>query len=71
MKNIGRMLITCLLLAATVLCCCGCGPQEPEIPAKKVPVTFKLNNGFGEVVVEMEEGKPLNNAPAPTMRGAV
>lgn len=59
--------ISAILLVVIVLSCCACGPKGT---GRKVPVTFKLNNGFGEVVVEMDEGIPLKNAPTPTMRGA-
>lgn len=70
MKNVkrgGKIVVAIVLLVATVLCCCACGPKGT---GRKVPVTFKLNNGFGEAVVQMDEGIPMKNAPTPTMRGA-
>lgn len=59
--------ISAILLVVIVLGLAACGPKGT---GRKVPVTFKLNNGFGEVVVEMDEGIPMKNAPTPTMRGA-
>ena len=59
--------ISVILLVILVLGCCGCGPKGT---GRKVAVTFQLNNGYEDIVMEMDEGIPMKNAPTPTMRGA-
>lgn len=52
---------------------CGCGrdgsSKEPSVPAEMVTVTFQLNNGQPDVVLEAEKGTCVQNPPTPTKSG--
>ena len=58
-----------LLSVAMVLCACGTASEEPSVPPETVVVTFQLNNGQPDAVLEVEKGTTVQNPPVPTKPG--